>query len=80
MRTFRASGVDSVLRDIDEEERFKARISANHLMPAEIRRKRLAALKSADKEMANNHSERNRAIDEERARVVMEEINEGGAE
>lgn len=66
MRTFRASSVDAVLRDIDEEEKFRRRVENNHLMPAKWKRKRLAVLSAADKRKALDHEESNRYIEHER--------------
>lgn len=67
MRTFRASSVDSVLRDIEEEERFNERIRHNCALPPDMKKKRLSALKQGDKRKADDHAEMNAMIDDERA-------------
>lgn len=77
MRTFRASGVDSVLRDIEEEERFNARIRSNSALPADMKKKRLSALKQGDKRKADDHAEVNAMIDDERAWYAEWEKEDG---
>jgi hypothetical protein len=77
MRTFKLSGVDSVLRDIEEEERCNERIRHNSAPPSDMKKKRLSALKQGDKRKAYYHAEVNAMIDDERAWYAEWEKEEG---
>jgi hypothetical protein len=77
MRTFKLSNINSVLRDIEEEELFNERIRHNSALPSDMKKMRLSALKQGDKRKADDHAEVNAMIDDERAWYAELEKEEG---
>ena len=82
MRTFGVCGIDSVLRDIDDEIQFNARLRDNYALDPSRRKMRLSALAANDSRNAESHDDINRWLDnqlEEKVRMKAEEEEESGA-
>ena len=74
MMTFRSSSVDSVLQDIDEDDKFRRHVMEKWRMKPGMKKAYLEGINARDMRTAWEHAEANAEMDAKRLNMLSEDL------